>query len=212
MSVATRDAQCWTERNFRSWTELWRIETENCVSRLYLGRLRGIPSLPAMIWHWCSMDLRLRLENSKIETSCSRYRFLSTLLRNTPLGNDKTAFRSTIGTAGRQNNFHAEADLPDGLQRITPADYTGSGYDRGHMCNSKDRTRTNKDNSETFSMANMQPQTPDLNRHVWEKLEADSRKLAMKGNTLSHPRRLLWEHKAHRKEQYRKCSQELLEA
>ena len=33
-------------------------------------------------------------------------------------------------------------------------------------------------------MANMQPQTPDLNRHVWEKLEVDSCRLALKGNTL----------------------------
>lgn len=95
-----------------------------------------------------------------------------------------TLQKSDIGTAGRQNNFHAEADLPDGLQRITPADYTGSGYDRGHMCNSKDRTRTRRTTVRRFRLANMQPQTPDLNRHVWEKLEADSRKLAMKGNTL----------------------------
>lgn len=95
-----------------------------------------------------------------------------------------TLEKSDIGKIARQNNFHPEADLPEDFQHITPADYTGSGYDRGHMCNSKDRTRTKKDNSETFSMANMQPQTPDLNRHVWEKLEANSRKLAMKGNTL----------------------------
>jgi DNA/RNA endonuclease G (NUC1) len=33
-------------------------------------------------------------------------------------------------------------------------------------------------------MANMEPQTPDLNRQVWKRLEEDSRKLALKGNTL----------------------------
>src|SRR5262249_52745185 len=91
---------------------------------------------------------------------------------------------SDIGKVDRQNNFHAETTLPDGFQRATPADYNATGFDRGHMCNSKDRTRTTRDNSETFSMANMQPQTPDLNRQVWKRLEEDSRKLALKGNTL----------------------------
>ena len=95
-----------------------------------------------------------------------------------------TLRRSDIGTVKRQDNFHVETALPDGFQRVTPQDYTGSGFDRGHMCNSKDRTRTVKANKATFSMANMQPQTADLNRQVWMRLEEDSRKLAQKGNTL----------------------------
>lgn len=91
---------------------------------------------------------------------------------------------SDIGEVERQDNFHPEASLPAGFKRVTPSDYTGSGYDRGHVCNSKDRTATPADNSETFSMANMLPQTPDLNRQVWESLESYSRSLARKGNQL----------------------------
>lgn len=91
---------------------------------------------------------------------------------------------SDIGEVERQDNFHPEASLPAGFRRVTPNDYTGSGYDRGHVCNSKDRTATPADNSETFSMANMLPQTPDLNRHVWESLESYTRTLARKGNQL----------------------------
>jgi endonuclease G len=104
--------------------------------------------------------------------------------RGTPNWVSWTLQKSDIGTVDRQNNFHAETSLPDGFQRVTPADYNRTGFDRGHMCNSKDRTKTAKDNSETFSMANMEPQTPDLNRQVWKRLEEDSRKLALKGNTL----------------------------
>jgi endonuclease G len=89
-----------------------------------------------------------------------------------------------IGDVERQNNFHPESALPAGFKRVTPDDYTGTGYDRGHVCNSKDRTATEADNSETFSMANMLPQTPDLNRQVWESLESYSRALAQKGNQL----------------------------
>jgi endonuclease G len=91
---------------------------------------------------------------------------------------------SDIGDVERQNNFHPEASLPAGFKRVTPDDYTGTGFDRGHVCNSKDRTATEADNSETFSMANMLPQTPDLNRQVWESLESYSRTLARKGNQL----------------------------
>lgn len=91
---------------------------------------------------------------------------------------------SDIGTAERQNNFHPESALPVGFKRVLPGDYTGTGYDRGHVCNSKDRTASVEDNSETFSMANMLPQTPDLNRQVWESLESYSRTLAQQGNRL----------------------------
>lgn len=89
-----------------------------------------------------------------------------------------------IGDVERQNNFHAEMALPTGFKRVTPDDYTSSGFDRGHVCNSKDRTASEADNSETFSMANMLPQTPDLNRHVWEQLESYCRTLAQQGNEL----------------------------
>jgi endonuclease G len=91
---------------------------------------------------------------------------------------------SDIGDVERQDNFHPEQSLPAGFRRVTPNDYTGTGFDRGHVCNSKDRTATPEDNSETFSMANMLPQTPDLNRQVWESLESYSRTLAQKGNQL----------------------------
>jgi endonuclease G, mitochondrial len=91
---------------------------------------------------------------------------------------------SDIGDVERQNNFHPEQSLPSGFKRVTPDDYTGTGFDRGHVCNSKDRTATEADNTETFSMANMLPQTPDLNRHVWESLESYSRTLAQKGSQL----------------------------
>jgi endonuclease G len=91
---------------------------------------------------------------------------------------------SDIGNVERQNNFHPESALPKGFTRVMPEDYTGSGYDRGHLCNSKDRSSSAEDNSETFSMANMLPQAPDLNRNVWESLESYCRSLVQQGNDL----------------------------
>lgn len=92
--------------------------------------------------------------------------------------------KSDIGKVDRLNNFHPETALPTGFKRVVPADYTGTGFDRGHMCNSKDRTKTKTDNSETFSMANMEPQTKELNEQVWKRLEDYSRTLVDQGNEL----------------------------
>jgi endonuclease G len=92
--------------------------------------------------------------------------------------------KSDVGTAKRKNDFHPEPDLPAGFNRVRPSDYDRTGFDRGHLCNSEDRTRTQADNTATFSMANMQPQTPDLNRGVWLRLEDYSRTLLKQGNEL----------------------------
>jgi hypothetical protein len=45
-----------------------------------------------------------------------------------------------IGPAKRTPAFHADAELPASFHHITSADYIRSGFDRGHMCLSADRT------------------------------------------------------------------------
>jgi endonuclease G len=75
--------------------------------------------------------------------------------------------RSWIGAADRQDNFRPDDSLPDAWYKVRPNDYTGSGYDRGHIAPSADRTRNETDNSSTFLMTNMMPQVPELNRGVW---------------------------------------------
>ncbi len=85
-----------------------------------------------------------------------------------------------FGAAERQNNFRPDPNLPKEFTRITPTDYTGSGFDKGHMCPSADRSSSQETNSETFYMTNMMPQTPDLNRNVWNDFETYSRDLVKK--------------------------------
>lgn len=63
--------------------------------------------------------------------------------------------------------------------RIVHADYTGSGFDRGHMCPSGDRTNVKAEQVETFVMSNMQPQTGNLNRKTWKSLEDHERDIAL---------------------------------
>ncbi len=79
---------------------------------------------------------------------------------------------SSRGSAPRQNDFRADNTLPSGWYQVDDNDYSGSGFDRGHMTPSADRTSTIPDNSATFLMTNMIPQAPGNNQGPWEKLES----------------------------------------
>jgi endonuclease G, mitochondrial len=91
---------------------------------------------------------------------------------------------SWLGDAHRVGKFAPNEDLPVGWTRIKPSDYTGSGFDRGHMTNSEDRSRSPEDNIPTFLMTNIIPQAPDNNQGVWVQLENYSRELARSGKEL----------------------------
>ena len=92
--------------------------------------------------------------------------------------------RSWIGAADRKNDFRPDGALPAAWYKVRPGDYTGSGYDRGHIAPSADRTRNEADNSSTFLMSNMMPQSPELNRGVWGDLEEYCRELVQSGKEL----------------------------
>ena len=87
-----------------------------------------------------------------------------------------------IGTTQRQDDFRPDSALPIGWYQVTDADYSGSGYDRGHMCPSGDRTNSIPNNSATFLMTNMVPQIAANNQGPWEEFETYCRTLAQQGN------------------------------
>jgi len=92
--------------------------------------------------------------------------------------------QSWLGSAPRQDDFRPDPDLPAGWYQVVPEDYRGSGYDRGHMCPSGDRTRSIVDNSATFLMTNFLPQLPANNQGPWEDFESYCRSLATQGYEL----------------------------
>lgn len=91
---------------------------------------------------------------------------------------------SWIGSTPRQDSFAPDSTLPSGWYRVQANDFSGSGYDRGHMCPSADRTKTVADNDSTFLMTNMVPQAPDNNQRGWATLETYCRTLAGSTNEL----------------------------
>jgi endonuclease G len=79
---------------------------------------------------------------------------------------------SSYGVVPRyQGKFKIDTSIPPGLPRAEHNDYTKTGYDRGHLCRSLDRTDTAENNLATFLMSNVLPQTHDLNGGPWLKLE-----------------------------------------
>jgi endonuclease G, mitochondrial len=89
-----------------------------------------------------------------------------------------------LGDAHRVGKFAPDQELPANWEQIKPSDYTGSGFDRGHMTNSEDRSRSPEDNIQTFLMTNILPQSPDNNQGPWVQLENYSRQLARSGKEL----------------------------
>ncbi len=76
--------------------------------------------------------------------------------------------------ADRPDEFFPDRDIP-AASRVTTRDYSGSGYDRGHMCPAGDNKYSTKAMNQCFYMSNMCPQDHELNTGAWEKLESSCR-------------------------------------
>jgi endonuclease G len=91
---------------------------------------------------------------------------------------------SYLGSTDRQDDFRPDDTLPASEPQAALADYSGSGYDRGHMCPSADRTLTVAANSQTFFLTNMVPQAANNNQGPWASMENDLRTIARTGKEL----------------------------
>ena len=89
-----------------------------------------------------------------------------------------------IGSTSRQDDFRPDTTLPSGWYEVTENEFSGAGFDRGHMCPSGDRTASVANNQATFLMDNMIPQAPKNNQITWENLEEYERTLVSQGNEL----------------------------
>ncbi len=90
---------------------------------------------------------------------------------------------SYFGPAPRhKGKFLTDPSLPSGDYQVQDRDYAGSGFDRGHMVRSEERTRTPEDNLATFYLPNVLPQRHDLNAGPWLRLEDYLQELSQKEN------------------------------
>jgi len=80
--------------------------------------------------------------------------------------------------------FEPDDTLPSGWEKVVPNDYTGSGFDRGHVVPAADRNKTAEDSKAVFLMTNIFPQAPDNNQGPWAQLESYCRDLVAQGKEL----------------------------
>lgn len=89
---------------------------------------------------------------------------------------------SDLGSVDRLDDFRPDENLPGGWYEVSPNNYKGSGFDKGHNCPSGDRTATQEANSSTFLMDNIVPQAPRNNEQTWEHFERYCRDKVNAGN------------------------------
>jgi DNA/RNA endonuclease G (NUC1) len=84
-----------------------------------------------------------------------------------------------IGSLTRVDTFRPDPGVPDTWYRVQAFDFSGSGFDRGHMTPNADRDKETSIpiNQATFLMSNMVAQAPDNNQGPWADLEGYLRTL-----------------------------------
>jgi DNA/RNA endonuclease G (NUC1)/fibronectin type 3 domain-containing protein len=93
--------------------------------------------------------------------------------RNTPNWVSWHLADEWVGTLTRVDTFRADPAIDPSWYRVLGSDYSGSGFDRGHMVPNADRDKETSSpiNQATFLMTNMIPQAPDNNQGPWANLE-----------------------------------------
>jgi DNA/RNA endonuclease G (NUC1) len=81
-------------------------------------------------------------------------------------------------TRGRDGEILLKLLTKNGYTLPYHRDFTNSGYDRGHMAPNADFNDNYKNAVLTFFIANVWPQTPEVNRTSWLRTETETRRLA----------------------------------
>ena len=90
------------------------------------------------------------------------------------------------GTLTRIDTFRADPQVPPDWYRVQGFDFSGSGFDRGHMVPNADRDKETSIpiNQATYLMTNMLAQAPGNNQGPWAALENELRAIADQSNEL----------------------------
>ncbi len=113
--------------------------------------------------------------NKKIFKVCYSYKYKAALAVWYQL-NRKEQIQKKLRTRPR---FYSEKTIPV-QYRAKYKDYSYSGYDRGHLANNWDFAYSKATQMKTFSLSNIIPQNPIVNRKLWSKSERYERYIAIK--------------------------------
>jgi len=126
-----------------------------------------------------------KLANATRELCYNVFGVMHSGVTRTPLWSAEHLRADNIEAAqdlSRKDSFHAEQRLPAG-QRAELADYSRSGFDRGHMApngNMPDRASQR----DSFSLANIVPQNHENNTRQWSAIESAVRTMVKREGDL----------------------------
>ncbi len=101
--------------------------------------------------------MRLSMDQAKNVPSFVSYLLSASDIQETPVDVDRD-----------RSHFARDPEL--GGEGLSPTDYTGTDFDRGHMKPAED-SPTQEAMDESHLMSNIAPQHPNLNRQTWRTLE-----------------------------------------
>jgi endonuclease G len=101
--------------------------------------------------------MRLSVDQAKNVPNFVSYLLSASDIQETPVEVDRD-----------KSHFTRDPEL--GAEGASESDYTGTGFDRGHMKPAED-SPTQEAMDESHLMSNVAPQHPDLNRQTWRTLE-----------------------------------------
>ena len=88
-----------------------------------------------------------------------------------------------VANIKKRPSFYSEKNIP-AQYRSESKDYIKSGFDRGHLLSDASVDYDKKILKKVYSMINIIPQYPSINRHTWIKTEKLERQLAIKLGTI----------------------------
>jgi len=113
--------------------------------------------------------------DKQVYTICYDYHFKGALFVAYQLHGNLVDAKNTK----ERHKFYSEKNLPKKYRSVSK-DYTNSGYDRGHLAPDASFDYDEKSVRKTYSMANIIPQAPNVNRKLWIKAEKYERLIAQK--------------------------------
>lgn len=121
--------------------------------------------------------LNINLTQKARELCYSAYAVMHSGVARSPLWSAEHLYGSRLNTkVERSNQFHPEDRLPKD-ERSELADFSKSGYDRGHLAPARDFS-TEQSEYESFTLSNLIFQNHDNNTKLWADIEDATRRLA----------------------------------
>ena len=131
---------------------------------------------------WGAPDFTVKTENVQFLCRTGYAVAYSNTYKN-PLYVAEHVSKDRIGEEPRTEDFRPDPEIKSENQ-ATLQDYTGAGYDRGHMSPAANNGSNKQAMSESFLLSNMVPQNPGNNRGIWKQLEVFVRNWVTSGSDL----------------------------